>query len=90
MHRIASWPLHRRRIPCGVPVKMPALGVVGALVLAIGLYLAVAGRSRLYPGLVIGAGCVCLATFLLINEAIWPDPTAGPRGPMTEVERWQP
>jgi hypothetical protein len=58
--------------------KVPALGVVGVLVLAIGLYLAFAGRSRLYPGLVIVVGCVCLAVFLLIDEAAWSRPDREP------------
>jgi hypothetical protein len=56
--------------------KMPALGVAGVIVLAIGLYLAFARRPQFYPGLVVVAGCVFLAVFLLLNEAGWsrPDP----------------
>ena len=54
--------------------KIPGLGVAGAIVLAMGLYLAFARRPQFYSGLVIVAGCVLLVVFLLLNEAAWSRP----------------
>jgi hypothetical protein len=53
-----------------MPWKLRWLGVIGATALAIGVYLAFARRSQLYPGLVV-VGCICCAVFLLVNETRW-------------------
>ncbi len=48
--------------------KVRWLAVVGTIVLALGLYLALARQAQLYLGLVLVAGCICWSAVLLINE----------------------
>jgi hypothetical protein len=51
-----------------MPLKLRWLAIIGAIVLAIGLYLAFDRRAQYYPGLVIVVGCVTLAVFGLANH----------------------
>jgi hypothetical protein len=51
-----------------VNIRLPWLGVVGVFLVTIGLVLGFARWSRAYPGLIILAGCVALAVFLMVNE----------------------
>jgi len=67
-------------------VRFLWLGMVGAIILTVGLCLAVARLRQFYPGLVIVVGCLCCAAFLLIHEAAWRPPSDN-RDPPTHHAR---
>ena len=50
------------------------LGIVGTGAVGVGLSLAFARQSRLYPSLVLGFGCLRVAPYLLLNERSWNRP----------------
>ena len=52
-------------------IKLRWLGAAGAIVLAIGLYLAFAKRAQFYPGLVIVVGSVAIVVSTLANHDPW-------------------
>jgi hypothetical protein len=51
-----------------VNIRIPWLGSIGVIVVAIGLLLGYAKRTHAYPGLIILAGCVACVVFLMANE----------------------
>jgi len=49
-------------------LKSRWLAIIGFILLAVGVYLAVTRQSWAYPGLVLVVGCTFIAVVLLIDE----------------------